>query len=248
MLLKGKTAIITGSNRGIGSEILKLFSENGCNIISCSRNITQEFIISNNKLEKEFQNEINEIDLDLSDSKSVNNAIGKIKSYETKIDCIINNAGEIHNKLFQMTKIDEAKYIFEVNFFNQIFFTQGLIRKIDKKKGGSIIFLSSSSAQDGNIGRSIYAASKSAIEAFSKVLSRELGSSKIRVNSISPGLTNTEMMIKSTDKKYLENIVNDIPLKRIGEKIDVAKLALFLASDLSSYLTGQNIRIDGGLK
>ena len=108
--------------------------------------------------------------------------------------------------------------------------------------------MSSSAAEDGNIGRSAYSSSKAALRSFAKVLSRELGSTKIRVNTISPGLTKTDMMFKSTDKKFLENIVNDIPLKRIGETSDVAKLILFLSSDLSSYITGQDLRIDGGLK
>ncbi len=248
MLLRGKTAVITGSNRGIGFETLNLFVEHGCNVYACHRSSNNNFFDSIEKLKSKFNTKIKEINLDLSNLDSVNAAINQIKLDENNIDCIVNNAGEIHNKLFQLTKIEEAKKIFDINFFNQIFFTQGLIRKIDKKKGGSIIFLSSSAAQDGNVGRSVYASSKGAIEVFSKVLSRELGPSKIRVNSVSPGLTNTDMMIKSTDKKYLENIVNEIPLRRIGERIDVANLVLFLASDISSYLTGQNLRLDGGLK
>ena len=121
------------------------------------------------------------------------------------------------------------------------------MRNLIKKKEGSIIFLSSSSAKDGNIGRSVYSSSKSALSSFSKVLSRELGAYNIRVNSISPGLTNTEMMKKSTNADYLENILKTIPLKRIGEPIDVSNFVLFLVSDLSKYVTGQDFRLDGGL-
>ena len=151
-------------------------------------------------------------------------------------------------KLFQLTKMEEIYSTFEINFFNQIYFTQGLIRNISKSKNGSIIFLSSSAATDGNIGRSSYSSSKAALVSFAKVLSRELGSQKVRVNSISPGLTNTDMMLSSTSKEYLKNIVNEIPLKKIADTIDIAKLILYLASDLSEYVTGQDLRMDGGLK
>lgn len=247
MILKNKFSVITGCNRGIGLEILKTFSENGANIFACVRNIDDKFNDVKNSLEEKYKNKIIPIKFDLSDKNSVKDATKEILKYD-KLDCIVNNAAIIHNKLFQITKIEEFHEVFEVNFFNQVLFTQGLLRKIIKNKSGSIIFLSSSAAADGNIGRSVYSSSKAAIESFAKVLSRELGTYKIRVNSVSPGLTETDMMRKSTDVKFLEEIVNDIPLKKIGTPVDISKIILFLASDYSEYLTGQNIRIDGGLK
>ena len=247
-MLRNKVAVITGCSRGIGLKTLEIFSQNGADIFSCVRNIDEKFLQKIDIITKKHGNKIFPLKLDLNDKESIKSAIKEINKYEKNINILINNAGVIHNKLFQLTKIDEIYETFEVNFFNQIFFVQGLLRNIIKTKNGSIVFLSSSAAEDGNIGRSAYSSSKAALAAFAKVLSRELGPSKIRVNSISPGLTETDMMINSTDKKYLENIPNEIPLKRIGDTIDVANLILFLSSDFSSYVTGQNLRIDGGLK
>ena len=116
-----------------------------------------------------------------------------------------------------------------------------------KKKSGSIIYVSSSASLDGNEGRSSYASSKAALNAQAKVLSKELGGVNIRVNIIAPGLTNTEMMSKNTPKNIIEETISKVSLKRVGEPEETAKTALFLASDLSSYITGQIIRVDGGM-
>ena len=248
MLLKNKWGIVTGCNRGIGSNILETFSKNGSNIYACVRKIDDEFLDKKKEIEIKNKNQIIPIEFDLSDKNIIKEAANKINQENKKIDFLINNAATIHNKFFQLTKIDEFHEVFEINFFNQVFFTQNLIRNFIKNKSGSIVFLSSSAAEDGNVGRSVYSSSKAALNSFAKVLSRELGPSNIRVNVISPGLISTDMMKKSTNINFLENIQKDIPLKRIGQTGDVADLALFLVSDLSKYLTGREIRIDGGLK
>jgi 3-oxoacyl-[acyl-carrier protein] reductase len=116
-----------------------------------------------------------------------------------------------------------------------------------KKKFGSIVYISSSSAIDNNIGRSAYSASKAALISQSKTLSRELGLYNIRVNTIAPGLTDTDMMKENTPPEVLKEVVSNISLKRVGQPNEIANLALFLASDLSSYITGQVIRADGGI-
>jgi 3-oxoacyl-[acyl-carrier protein] reductase len=247
-MLKNKVAVISGCNRGIGLSTLEAFSENGADIFACVRNIDDNFLKKIDVLKLNYGNKIFPVKFDLSNKDSIVSAINLINNYEKNLNIVVNNAGIIHNKLFQLTKLDEIYKTFEINFFNQIFFTQGLLRNIMKTKNGSIIFLSSSAAQDGNIGRSAYSSSKAALASFAKVLSRELGAQKIRVNTISPGLTETDMMIDSTAKEYLENIVKEIPLKRIANPADVSKLILYLSSDLSEYITGQDLRIDGGLK
>jgi len=247
-MLKNKVAVISGCNRGIGLSTLEAFSENGADIFACVRNIDDNFLKKIDVLKLNYGNKIFPVKFDLSNKDSIVSAINLINNYEKNLNIVVNNAGIIHNKLFQLTKLDEIYKTFEINFFNQIFFTQGLLRNIMKTKNGSIIFLSSSAAQDGNIGRSAYSSSKAALAFFAKVLSRELGAQKIRVNTISPGLTETDMMIDSTAKEYLENIVKEIPLKRIANPADVSKLILYLSSDLSEYITGQDLRIDGGLK
>ena len=247
-MLKNKLAVITGCNRGIGYNTLETLSAHGADIFACSRNLDKDFLKKTELIKEKFGNNIFPVKMDLSNKESVVEAAKKINDHDRNINILVNNAGVIHNKLFQLTKISEFKEVFEINFFNQVYFVQLLLRNIIKSKNGSIIFLSSSSASDGNIGRSVYSSSKAALVAFSKVLSREVGNYKIRVNSISPGLTDTQMMEKSTDKDYLTNIIKEIPLKRIGDPSDVSNLILFLASDLSHYITGQDLRIDGGLK
>ena len=145
-----------------------------------------------------------------------------------------------------MTKIDEFKKIFKINFFNQALFTQKIIRIM--KKDSSIVFISSSSATDNNLGRSAYSSSKASINSLAQTLSKELGPLKIRVNSVEPGLTETEMMKNNTSKELIDKMINqNISMKRIGLPEEIANVALFLASDLSSYVTGQVIRADGGL-
>ena len=120
-------------------------------------------------------------------------------------------------------------------------------RSTKNKFGGSIVFISSSAALDGNEGRNAYASSKSAIITQSKVLSRELGKKNIRVNSVAPGITNTDMLKKNTPMELLDKIKKDLSLNRIAEPDEVANVILFLSSDLSSYVTGQVIRVDGGM-
>ena len=146
-----------------------------------------------------------------------------------------------------MTSKKNLEEIFKVNFFSQTIFTQYILKSMIKNKSGSIIYISSSAAIDGNKGRSAYAASKAALIAQSKVLSKEVGSNNIRVNTIAPGLTNTEMMIKNTPKTIIEETLSGVSLNRVGNPEETAKAVLFLSSDMSSYITGQVIRVDGGM-
>ena len=122
-----------------------------------------------------------------------------------------------------------------------------MLKSMVRKKSGSIIYISSSAAIDGNEGRSAYAASKSAINSQAKVLSNELGIHNVRVNSIAPGLTNTDMMSKNTPEKAIEETLSKVSMRRLGKPEEIANVALFLSSDMSSYLTGQVIRVDGGM-
>jgi len=247
VLLKDKTAVITGSNRGIGLKMLETFSNNGANIVACSRNINEDFLNQIQKIKKKFNNNITPIKLDLENEESVKEAFNKINSLNLEIDVLINNAGTIHTALFQMTSSKKLKEIFQVNFFSQTIFTQYILKSMMRRKNGSIVYISSSSAIDSNIGRSAYSASKAALISQAKTLSKELGPLNIRVNTIAPGLTNTDMMKDNTPAELIKEVTSNLSLKRIGEPNEIANLALFLASDLSSYITGQVIRIDGGM-
>ena len=146
-----------------------------------------------------------------------------------------------------MTSIKKLKEVFETDFFSQTLFTQYILKSMIKKKSGSILYISSSSALDGNEGRSAYASAKAAMIAQAKVLSREVGIYNIRVNAIAPGLTNTDMMKKNTPEEILNEVTSRISLKRIANPEELANVALLLSSDLSSYITGQVIRVDGGM-
>jgi len=146
-----------------------------------------------------------------------------------------------------MTPPDKMKEIFEINYFSQMLLTQYIARIMTRQKSGSIINISSSAAIEGNEGRTAYAASKAAMLSSTKVLARELSTYNIRVNAIAPGLTQTDMMVESTPEDALENTLQRICMKRVGRPEEIANAALFLSSDLSSYMTGQVLRVDGGM-
>ena len=247
MQLKNKTAVITGCNRGIGKKILETFSRNGADIFACVRNIDKEFISYSKEIEKKNKNKIIPIQLDLNNNDQIKEAANKILKESNTIDILINNAGIIHTALFQMTSSKKLEEIFKINFFSQSIFTQYIAKAMVKKKNGAITYISSTASIDGNVGRSAYASSKAALNSHAKVLSKELGNYNIRVNVIAPGLTDTEMMSNNTPKNIIEETVANISLKRIGTPDEIANVALFLSSEFSSYVTGQVIRVDGGM-
>ena len=146
-----------------------------------------------------------------------------------------------------MTSEKKLKEIFDVNFFSQTTFTQYILKSMMKNKRGSIIYISSSSAIDGNRGRSAYSAAKAALLSQAKTLSKEVGEFNIRVNAIAPGLTKTDMMTENTEKKIIDEVTSQISLKRVASPKEIANVALFLSSDLASYITGQFLRVDGGM-
>jgi 3-oxoacyl-[acyl-carrier protein] reductase len=245
-MLKNKTAVVTGSNRGIGKKILEKLSENGASVFACTRKIDDKFLKEIELIKKKYQNKIVPVELDLSDQDKLKIGIKEILDTNKPIDILINNAGIIHTALFSMTSQKKLREIFEVNFFSHSLLTQSLVKSMIKSKKGSIIYISSTSAMDGNEGRSAYSASKAAIISEAKVLSKELGNFNIRVNVIAPGLTETNMMLKNTKDEIIKSTIEKISLKRVGDPDEIANVALFLSSDLSTYITGQTLRVDGG--
>jgi 3-oxoacyl-[acyl-carrier protein] reductase len=247
-LLSKKVAVITGCNRGIGKSILTKFAEQGAEIFACSRKEDKNFSDFCSELSKKFKTRIHNIFFDLNKAEEMKEALSKIKELSEKVDILVNNAGIIQTSLFQMTKIEDMRKTFEVNFFSTFLFSQYIVKLMIKNKSqSSIINISSSAAIEANQGRSAYASSKSALTTLSKVMSKELSNFNIRVNAIAPGLTNTDMMQKSTSEKYLSETINRISQKRVAEPEEIANSVLFLASDLSSYINGQIIQVDGGL-
>ena len=245
-MMKNKTVLITGANRGIGLAIVEKFLKNECNIIACSRKDDEVSLKELNKISKNFPNKIKIYRFDLGKIEDVENACNKILTENNNIDVLINNAGQNHVALFLMTKIQKFKEIFEVNFFSQLVVTQKIIKNMIKNKTGSIINIASNAASEVDIGRAAYATSKASIITFTKILAKELGSYGIRVNSISPGLTNTDMMGDGISEKIMKETISKIPLKRVAQPEEIANTCFFLASDLSSYITGENISVTGG--
>jgi len=245
-MLKNKSALITGANRGIGFSILKRLAENGANIIACARKQDDLFEKEISNISKKFNIKIKPIYFDLSNENEIEQGSKKIISLNWIIDIIVNNAGINHVALFQMTSIKKMREIFNINFFSQILLTQKLLNIMIKNKKGSIINISSNAAVECDAGRSGYSSSKAALIAWTKVLSKELGNFNIRVNAVSPGLTNTDMMKKDLSRKVIEDAIKRVPLKRAADPDEIAKVVLFLASDLSSYVNGEVISVTGG--
>jgi 3-oxoacyl-[acyl-carrier protein] reductase len=246
-LLKGKNAVITGCARGIGKEILELFALNGSNVWACARKKTDEFEQNIRSLSDRYQVIITPVYFDLADASQTSAAAKSILNSKTNIDIIVNNAGITYNALFQMTSMRDLREVFEINFFSLFLFTQILIKRMVRQRSGSIVNISSSAAIDANQGRSAYGASKAAVITMTKAIARELADSGIRANAIAPGITETEMVAASMTDEFINQVINETSMKRMGMPSEIAQAALFLASDMSSYVTGQVLRVDGGM-
>jgi 3-oxoacyl-[acyl-carrier protein] reductase len=247
MLLKGKNAIVTGCNRGIGRVIVETLAHNGANIWACARKPSDVFSTFIESLKAETNARIDPIYFDLADTAQIKNGIKTITAAKLPIDILVNNAGAIFTAPFIMTTEDKMREQFDVNFFAPIILSQYIARTMARQKSGSIINISSSAAIEGNEGRIAYASAKAALITATKVMSRELGALNIRVNAIAPGLTQTDMMTGSTAQDALDKTVDRLALKRVGRPEEIANTVLYLASDLSSYMTGQVLSVDGGM-
>ena len=246
MNLNKKNIIVTGANRGIGAEVVKNLHKCGANVICCSRVENKELTDLNLEINKSNENNLYNFYFDFSDEDQITNVANNICSKFDQIDGLVNNAGINHVSLFLMDKIEDIKNVFQINFFSQLIFSKIIIKKMISKKQGSIIFLSSKAATDYVSGRLAYSASKSALINTTKILSKELGRYKIRVNAIAPGLIDTDMSKSQLNVDQINEVLKTIPLKRMGTPENVADLVTFLCSEKSSYINGQIIKVDGG--
>lgn len=244
--MKGKYALITGSNRGLGKAFMCELASAGVNIWAHTRKETQEFEDLLNEVRQKYSVEVIPIYFDMTDEERMKNAIKFIYSSKKPIDILVNNAGVASVSMFAQTPISKIKEVFDTNLFGQMALTQLVLRLMSRQKSGSIINISSVTALIMSEGQIAYATSKSALITWTRNLAAEYGRYGIRVNSLSLGLMNTDMKAGLNDdevKYFKERTV----LQRIGEPEDAAKAVKFLASDDSSFITGQNIRVDGGL-
>jgi len=245
-LIDKKTVIITGANRGIGHKMLVLFLENGANIIACARHESATFNDQVSKYSLKYNREVIPIYFDLEKEDEIKNAIKTIRSLKFTPDILVNNAGVASGAIFQMTNPSQIRKEMEINFISQLSFMQGIVKLMARNKKGSIINISSVSGIDGKPGTLSYGSSKAALIYATKVISNEIGRYNIRVNSIAPGPIVTDML-NDMDEKAKNDMIESSALKKLGAPEDVANLAMFLGSDLSSHITGQTIRVDGGM-
>lgn len=244
-LLEGKTAIITGGSRGIGQGIVEAFVQHGAKVAftySSSAEAAEaivEAISKSGGMAKAYKS-------NAASFEDCENLIKQVlEDFET-IDILVNNAGITKDNLLMRMSEDDFDKVIEVNLKSVFNMTKAIQRTFLKKRSGSIINMSSVVGVKGNAGQSNYAASKAGIIGFTKSMALELGSRNIRCNVIAPGFIETEMT-GQLDEKTIEGWRNAIPLKRGGTPEDIANACIFLASDLSTYITGQVIQVDGGM-
>jgi len=246
-ILDGKNAIITGARRGIGKETVKTFASYGANMWACARKQDASFEADIRALSDLYGVEIWPVYFDVSDEDQVKKAIKQIKGFNKSVDILVNNAGiAAESTSFQMTSTEKMKYVFDNNFFSATLLMQYVSRIMTRQQFGNIVNVASIAAIDGTPGQYEYAASKAAIIGGTKELARELSRFNIRINAVAPGMIETDMGAQISDE-LRKNTLTKIIMNRLGKPKEVAEVIAFLASDMSSYITGQILRVDGGM-
>ena len=244
-LLEGKTAIITGASRGIGRGIAKVFASHGANIaFSYSSSVDAAMA-----LEKELATKgvkVKGYQSDASNFAQSHEFVDAVVAEFGTVDILVNNAGITKDNLLMRISEEDFDKVIEVNLKSVFNMTKAVQRIMLKQRKGSIINMSSVVGVKGNAGQSNYAASKAGIIGFTKSIALELGSRNIRCNAIAPGFIETEMTAV-LDEKVVQGWRDAIPLKRGGQPEDVANACVFLASEMSAYITGQVLNVDGGM-
>ena len=232
-----EVVFISGASRGIGTAIAEHFANKGHKVIGTSR--------SNFTFDSDNLNLI-PLSLDITNRDSVNECMNYLKENNLTPSILINNAGITSDQLFLRMKDEDWDNVIATNLTGTFNLTKALIKGMIKNRYGRIINISSVSGLMGNPGQVNYSSAKAGLSGFTKSLAKEVGSRGITVNSIAPGFIETDMT-SYLDENAKEKLTQDIPLKRLGSVNDIAELAIFLASDESSYITGQTISVDGGL-
>ena len=239
--LLGKSAFITGAAQGIGLEFAKAYVAEGATVALADINQDRA-----NKAVSELGDKAFAIELDVRDQESINLAVEHAINKMGTIDILINNAGITKDNLFLRMKEDDWDKVLNINLKANYSLCKMVIKNMVKKRWGRIVNISSAVAKMGNAGQTNYAASKAAIEGFTRSLSLEVASRGITVNAVAPGFIKTEIL-DSIDPEKLEAMAKNIPVGRIGDVKDISSIVSFLASDESSYITGQVLHVNGGL-
>lgn len=244
-MLTGKTVLITGATGGIGKAIATTFADNDAHLILQARD-EKKLEALKQELQSLYHCKISTIKFDVTKKDEIKQSFQNMYKEIHSIDVLVNNAGIMQAALFGMISRDMVENVYNVNVFSIYEISQYCSRKMGRDSSGSIINISSIMGTNGASGQSVYSGSKAALIGITKSMAKELAASNIRVNAISPGFIDTDMISQLTAKER-KSYIDTIKMGRIGSAEDVANAALFLASDLASYITGQNIGVDGGM-
>lgn len=245
MKLENKISMVTGAARGIGKEIAMLFAKEGSELAICD---VDEGALADAKgeIEKTTGRRVLAEKVNVTSAKEVEEFVKKVLDNFGSLDILVNNAGITRDNLVLRMSEEEWDAVLDVNLKGAFNCIKAVTRPMMKSKGGKIVNMASIIGLMGNAGQANYSASKGGLIALTKTVAKELGSRNINVNAIAPGFIQTDMTDKLTDEAK-QKLLGFIPLGRMGDTQDVAKLALFLASDDSGYVTGQVIQVDGGM-
>lgn len=244
-MISHNNAIITGCNRGIGKSLLETFAKAGYNIWACARQYSADYEMMLSNLASENGVWIKPIYFDMMDNSSILNGIQKILDDNVPIDVVVNNAGISNVGLLSQTKIVDIESLFQVNYFAMLLIIQKVSKKMSRQRSGCIINMGSLAGLEPQPGKIAYGSSKAAVMLMTKCLAKELGPLGIRVNCIAPGPIETEMIHQYNDE-MLNKLASESSLRRLGKSNEIANVALFLASDNASYISGEIIKVDGG--
>jgi 3-oxoacyl-[acyl-carrier protein] reductase len=246
MLLKNRVALITGASSGIGLATSSLFALHGATVIMTGRNLNLLEDARQKLLEANPTASISGLLCDVSDDSSIRDAFQAVFKEFKRLDVLVSNAGVLDDALIGMVSANQIKRVFETNAYGVLYCAQYAARLMARNNAGSVINVSSIIGTNGGVGQAVYAGSKAAVIGMTKSLSKELAPANIRVNAIAPGFIDTKMAHSISPEKFQERIAS-IKMGRIGSADEVARVVLFLASDLASYVTGQTIGVDGGM-
>ena len=245
MLLKGKNAIVTGGSRGIGREIVLAFLREGASLwyldLAEGEHLAEYKELASKNAASATYKECN-----VANEEAVNRVIAEIVNEAGTIDVAVNNAGITRDTLMMRMKSEDWQAVLDVNLSSAFYVSRALYRPMAKQKSGSIVNIASIVGIIGNGGQTNYSASKAGLIGMTKSMAREVANRNVRVNAVAPGFIITPMTDKLTDDQK-NALLGQIPMSRLGDPAEVAKVVLFLASDLSSYITGEVIKITGGL-
>ena len=245
-MLNGKNAIITGAGSGIGFAILNTFAENGANVWAFIHKQYSELEDQYKQISQKNNVWIKPVEFDLMDEESVKKSVKQVIKEGEKIDILVNCAGIVNAKTLGMTSLDEMRQSMSANFFMPSLFMQLVSRKMMRQKDGNIINIISRSAAEYRSGAYAYGSSKMALLWGTKAAAKELSQYGIRVNGVAPGLTETKLGTGRQSEDGVERYVSTNNIKRPAKPDEIANTVLYLASDMSSYVSGQIINCDGG--